>query len=210
MGHSGINVCTKSTGWHLHALIYPIGCHLCERVCVVHINRDSHTQWERSRAEMTSDPSKFDKREFYEIGDAMTVVKEAEGLSPVLMAAMFLSAMQRTFGVLTKAGHSVPESHQKIANRQNSIGVSEAKKDIEWSESVVLKITVTHPEDGEWDIQKRPVWWATKGSFDSENDIKLWIESVFTNSFWNALNDVTRKGEARTRVMFITGQFIEQ
>ena len=209
-GNSGINARTKSTGWHLHALIYPIGCQLCERVCVVNINRDSHTQWERRRAEMTADPSRFDKREFDEIGDAIAVVKEAEGLSPLLMAAMLLSAMQRKFGVLIKAGHVVPESHQKIANRQNSIELSEAKKDIEWSESVVPKITVTNPEDGEWDIQKRPVWWATDGSFDSENDTKLWVESVFTNSFWNAINDVAHKGEARTRVMFITGQFTEQ
>ena len=46
--------------------------------------------------------------------------------------------------------------------------------------------------------------------FDSENDQKLWVESIFTNSFWNLLSEIKKNNAARNRIMFITVQFIEK
>ena len=127
---------------------------------------DSYTQWINRRTKITSDPSKFIKRELDELGDAIKVVKEAEEFVPITMAALLLAAMRRKFQVLIDAGHHVPPSHQKIANRKHSIELSEAGNDIEWSESVVPQlVAVTDPADADWCIHKRPVWWATKRLF---------------------------------------------
>ena len=136
--------------------------------------------------EIANDPAKFRKREFDDLGDAIVVIEEAGKCTPPMMGQMMLEVMRKRFTVIQKACHLILASHQTIATRQNALELSEAKKDLEWAEAVVPGIVV--PASGEtidWCIHKRPEWWAIKDVFDSGNDQKLWVESIFTSSFWN-------------------------
>ena len=119
-----------------------------ECVCVYNFN----TQWERRRQEMIDDRSKMDKRVFGELGDGITMMKTASGLTPCLVKSMMLETIRAKFKIIVQHGHEVPLVHRAIINKQNSIEISESSQDSERAESVMPMLA--NFEEEKWSLEK--------------------------------------------------------
>ena len=149
-------------------------------------------------------PSKLDKLLFREYSEGINLMRLAATLTPPLLANLMMDSILTTFQVIVDAGHDVPDTHRAIINKQNAVELSENKKDMEWAESVVPMLT---GEDVDWSLTR--CMWCCYNRHFNENEIRLWCESVFTNSLWNSI-DAIGKAPQRSRLTSALALFLEQ
>ena len=166
----------------------------------------SHTQWERRRAEMEASPQLFDKRVYDELGDGVKMVKTASELTLILLRKMMVATMKSKFKVLTDHGHKVPQPHQTVCTKQHAVELSESADDQNWSE-VCVPMLANESDIKAWTLEEM-YWWAITGVFTGDA-IFLWIDSVFTNSIWNLLDQIGEQGPRR-RLASLCEMFGEQ
>ena len=118
---------------------------------------------------------------------------------------MMLETIRAKFKIIVQHGHEVPLVHRAIINKQNSIEISESSQDGEWAESVMPMLA--NFEEETWSLEKC-FWWALQGQY-STDATALWVESVFTNSVWNLLDQIGEK-PARERLVSACVHFGDQ
>ena len=130
-------------------------------------------------------PSKMDKLLFREYSEGINLMRLAATLTPPLLANLMMDSILNKFQVIVDAGHDVPDTQRAIINKQNAVELSENKKDMDWAETVVPML---RGDDVEWSLASC-MWCCYKRHFN-ENEIRLWCESVFTNSLWNSIEAI--------------------